>query len=155
MTITSTAFKPGTQIPKENTGEGKDVSPALNWSGVPQGTKELALICDDPDAPRPSPWVHWVIYGMAPDLAGLPDGIPARETLTDPKAVQGTNDFGKIGYGGPMPPKGHGKHRYFFKLYALDTNLSLGPKATKQKLLDAMKGHILAQGELIGTYERK
>jgi Raf kinase inhibitor-like YbhB/YbcL family protein len=156
ITITSTAFAAKAAIPKKHTGEAEDTSPALDWSGVPNGTKELALICDDPDAPRAEPWVHWVIYGLPADAQGLPEGVPAQETLQEPQgARQGVNDFGKVGYGGPMPPPGHGTHHYHFKLYALDQALNLPPRQPKKKLLDAMKGHILAQGELVGTYERK
>ncbi len=155
LTITSTAFKAGMVIPQKHTGEGKDLSPALSWSGVPAQAKTLALICDDPDAPRPTPWVHWVIYNIPASAAGLPEGVPVKEAVTNPSATQGVNDFGKTGYGGPMPPRGHGTHHYHFKLYALDTELKLPPKAAKQQLLAAMKGHILAEGELIGTYERK
>lgn len=156
ITITSTAFKAGSAIPKKYTGEDVDVSPPLAWSGVPKETKELALICEDPDAPRAEPWVHWVIYNIPPTTTGLPEDVPTSETLADPKdARQGLTDFRKVGYGGPMPPRGHGTHHYHFKLYALDSALNLPPKQTKKQVLDAMKGHILAQGELIGTYERK
>lgn len=156
ITITSAAFKAGTPIPKTHTGEGQDTSPPLEWSGVPKEAKQLALICDDPDAPRAEPWVHWVIYGLPPEAKGLPQAVPTDETLREPAgARQGTNDFGKSGYGGPMPPRGHGTHHYHFKLYALDAPLDLKPGLTKRKLLDAMQGHSLAQGELIGTYERK
>ena len=156
LTITSTAFKAGSAIPKKYTGEGADVSPPLAWSGVPKEAKELALICDDPDAPTAEPWVHWVIYNIPPETAGLPEGVPTKETLADPKdAKQGLTDFKKVGYGGPMPPRSHGPHHYHFKLYALDAPLNLSPKQTKKQVLDAMKVHILAQGELVGTYERK
>jgi hypothetical protein len=156
ITITSAAFKAGGVVPSKHTGEGEDVSPALQWTGVPQNAKQLALICDDPDAPVAEPWVHWVIYGLPANCAGLPEAMPKDETLKEPAgAVQGKNDFGKIGYGGPMPPRGHGTHHYHFKLYALDTALNLPPGQTKKQLLAAMKGHILAQGELIGTYSRK
>ena len=156
ITITSEAFKAKAVIPKTHTGEAEDTSPPLAWSGVPDGTKELALVCDDPDAPRAEPWVHWVIYGIPAEAKGLPEGLPAQEALQDPQgARQGTNDFGKVGYGGPMPPRGHGTHHYHFKLYALDAALNLPPRQPKKKLLEAIKGHVLAQGELIGTYERK
>jgi hypothetical protein len=156
ITVTSEAFKAKAAIPKKHTGEGADTSPPLAWSGVPAGTKELALICDDPDAPVAEPWVHWVIYGIPPDAKGLPEGVPTQETLQEPQgARQGLNDFRKAGYGGPMPPPRHGTHHYYFRLYALDSGLNLPPRQTKKKLLEAMKGHILAQGELVGTYERK
>jgi len=156
ITITSGAFRAGDKIPKKYTGEGADVSPPLAWQGVPKECKELALICDDPNAPTSEPWVHWVIYGIPADTTGLPEAVTATDILITPKgAKQGMTDFKKVGYGGPMPPPGHGTHHYYFKLYALDTQLNLPPKQTKKQLLAAMKGHILAQGELIGTYERK
>jgi Raf kinase inhibitor-like YbhB/YbcL family protein len=108
----------------------------------------MALICDDPDAPTPEPWVHWILYKIPPTLSGLKEGDKGG-------GVEGKNSFEKIGYGGPMPPRGHGMHHYHFKLYALDQPLGLGAGLSKDQLLAAMKGHVLAQGELIGTYERK
>ncbi len=152
MQVTSTAFDEGATIPKQYTGDGKDASPPLRWSGAPGGTKSFALICDDPDAPRKEPWVHWVLFNLPADTKELPEGVPAKETLSS-GAKQGKNDFGKIGYGGPAPPKGK-PHRYFFKIYALDTMLDLKEGATKQQLETAVKGHILAQGQLMGKYER-
>jgi len=146
--LTSAAFSPGSAIPKKHTGEGADTSPPLAWSDLPAGTMELALVCDDPDAPTPKPWVHWVLYGLSASLAGLKEGDSGG-------GLSGPTDFGRPGYGGPMPPKGHGVHRYFFRLYALDAPLGAKPGLTKEKLLAAMKGHILGEGELIGTYERK
>ena len=146
--ITSTAFGSGKPIPKKHTGEGPDVSPPLAWSGVPSGAKELALICDDPDAPTEQPWVHWVLYKLSPALSGLKEGDSAG-------GVEGKNDFGKAGYGGPLPPPGHGVHHYHFKLYALDQPLESGPGLTKDQVLSKIKGHVMAQGELVGTYERK
>lgn len=154
--IQSSAFTANAAIPKKYTGEGPDVSPQLTWDGVPPTAKELALICDDPDAPRAEPWVHWVLYKIPATTRELPEGVPAAETLAAPAGtMNGRNDFGRLGYGGPMPPKGHGTHRYYFKLYVLDTVLNLKPGATKHQLLAAMKGHILAEGALVGTYERK
>jgi Raf kinase inhibitor-like YbhB/YbcL family protein len=147
ITITSDAFPAHGAIPKKYSGEGADVSPPLAWSGVPQGTKELALICHDPDAPTPTPWVHWVVYHIPPMQTGLSEG--ARQNLT-----QGQNDSHKTGYNGPMPPPGHGLHHYHFHLYALETALLASPGLTKEHLLHAMRGHILAEGELVGTYER-
>ncbi len=152
MQITSTAFEEGATIPKQYTGDGKDVSPPLRWSDAPAGTKSFALICDDPDAPRKEPWVHWVLFNLPADTKELPEGVPTKETLTS-AAKQGKNDFGNIGYGGPAPPKGK-PHRYYFKIYALDAMLDLKEGATKQQLEAAMKGHILAQGQVIGTYSR-
>jgi Raf kinase inhibitor-like YbhB/YbcL family protein len=147
IVVTSSAFEQGERIPTKHTGEGEDVSPPLQWEGVPQGTQELALICDDPDAPTPQPWVHWVLFSLSAGLAGLGEGANGG-------GVEGMTDFGKPGYGGPMPPKGHGVHRYYFKLYALDVAVDLPAGATKSDLLTAMEGHVLAQGELMGTYER-
>jgi len=148
MKVTSPAFESGERVPQKHTGEADDVAPALEWVGAPEGTREFALICDDPDAPTPKPWVHWVLYKIPTDCTSLAEGNPGR-------ALEGKNDFGDTGYGGPMPPRGHGVHHYHFKLYALDAELDLKPGATKEQVLAAMKGHILAQGELIGTYERK
>lgn len=154
LTITSPAFAPGQRVPKRHTGEGEDLSPALAWVGVPQKTVELALIVDDPDAP-PGDWVHWVIYKIPASATGLAEGRPRTPTLTDPAgAVQGRNSWGTIGYRGPLPPPGHGTHHYHFKVYALGTPLGLGPGATKAEVLAAMRSHILAEGDLIGTYSR-
>jgi Raf kinase inhibitor-like YbhB/YbcL family protein len=156
--ITSSAFAQGHPIPKKYTGEGADVSPPLVWSGVPDTAKELALICDDPDAPRPEPWVHWVIYKIPVGTKGLPEGLPRKATLKEPAgAVQGKNswtDSDVIGYRGPLPPKGHGVHHYHFKLYALDAAIDAEPGLEKNALLAKIKGHILAEGELVGTYQR-
>lgn len=157
--LTSPAFAEGKRIPVKYTGEGQDVSPPLRWSGVPEGTKELALICDDPDAPTAEPWVHWVIYKIPADTKELAEGIPRVARLKEPAgALQGKNSWPSgdvIGYRGPMPPPGHGTHRYFFKLYALGAKLVLEPGATKKQLLEAMEGRILGEGQLMGTYERR
>lgn len=152
LKLTSPAFAEGQPIPANYTGDGPDVSPPLQWSGVPAGAKSLALICDDPDAPVGT-WVHWVLYGLPASATELPENVPPHETLPS-GARQGVNDFGRVGYGGPAPPPGK-PHRYYFKLYALDTELNLKPKATKPELLRAMEGHILAQGQLMGTYQRR
>ncbi len=149
--LTSTAFDEGGMIPSQYTCDGQNVSPPLAWSDLPEGTKTLALICDDPDAPRGT-WVHWVVYQIPASERGLPENLPARETL-DGGARQGTNDFKKPGYGGPCPPSG--THRYFFKLYALDASLDLASGATKDQLLKATEGHVLAHGQLIGRYARQ
>jgi Raf kinase inhibitor-like YbhB/YbcL family protein len=155
LTVRSTAFDAGQRIPKKHTGEGEDVSPALAWSDVPAGTVELALIMDDPDAPTPAPWVHWVLYKLPAKTTGLTEGVAKTDKPADlPGALQGKNSFNRVGHNGPMPPPGHGTHHYHFKLYALDQALTLGPGATKAKLVEAMRGHILAEGELIGTYSR-
>jgi Raf kinase inhibitor-like YbhB/YbcL family protein len=156
MELTSPAFEDGQPIPEQYTGEGKDVSPALKWSNPPEGTEEFALICEDPDAPREEPWVHWVIYGIPKAAQGLPAEMPEKEQLPEGK-LQGVNSFGEgqVGYGGPMPPEGHGPHRYIFTLYALDSKLDLKPGLSKQELLRAIDGHAVAETTLTGTYERK
>jgi len=150
--LTSTAFSQGGEIPVKYTCKGEDLSPPLSWSGVPEGAKSLVLICDDPDAPRGT-FVHWVVYNIPSSASGLPEGVPAEPSLED-GTLQGTNHFGKIGYGGPCPPPGPA-HRYFFKLYALDTTLELPPGATKEQVLKAMEGHVLAETELVGTFAIK
>jgi len=154
MEVSSGAFEANQAIPRKFTGEGEDVSPALSWSAAPAGTKSIALICDDPDAPMERPFVHWVIFNLPGDVRGLAEGVPASGTVDEPAALQGVNDFGNIGYGGPMPPEGHGTHRYFFKVYALDTSLALDAGATKADVVNAIEGHVLDEGELVGTYER-
>ncbi|MCA9028982.1 MAG: YbhB/YbcL family Raf kinase inhibitor-like protein [Planctomycetaceae bacterium] len=151
MQLTSTAFQQGSSIPKEFTGDGADQSPPLRWSQPPVGTESLALICDDPDAPRGT-WVHWVLVNIPPETLELNAAVPTTPTLPS-GAKQGKNDFGNIGYGGPAPPKGK-PHRYFFKLYALSKTLELPPGSTKAELESAMKGHIVAEGQLMGTYQR-
>lgn len=150
ITVTSSAFAAGERIPQRHayTGEGDNVSPALSWSGVPDGAKELALICDDPDAPMKDPWVHWVVYRIPAAARGFAESEPPAG------AVEGRNSWNENGWGGPMPPPGHGTHHYHFKVYALDTQLDLGAGATKTGLLAAMKGHVLAEGEIVGTYSR-
>ena len=154
LTVSSAAFAKQETIPQRFTGDGEDISPALAWSGLPDGTKELALICDDPDAPTPQPWVHWVIYKIPADVTGLPEKVPTTDRLSSPAgALQGQNSWGGIGYRGPAPPPGP-VHHYFFKLYALDTQLDAGAGLTKEGLLAAMEGHIVAQGKLVGTYQR-
>jgi Raf kinase inhibitor-like YbhB/YbcL family protein len=152
ITIKSSAFQPGAAIPARFTGDGANVSPPLTWSGVPSDAKSLALICDDPDAPAGT-WVHWVLYELPATASDLPEKVPASEALSN-NAKQGKNDFQKIGYGGPAPPPGK-PHRYYFKLYALDIDPGLKAGATKQELLHAMKGHVLGEGQLMGTYQRK
>lgn len=150
MNLTSSAFAEGTMIPRKYTCDAEDTSPDLKWSGAPKGTQSLALICDDPDAPVGT-WVHWVLFNIPADVTALPAGIPAEATLEN-GARQGKNDFRKLGYGGPCPPGG--THRYYFKLYALDTRLDLASGSSKAQLLAAMKGHILAEGQLMGKYQR-
>lgn len=148
--LTSTAFQDGGLIPARYTCDGPNVSPPLSWSGLPPGTKSLALVCEDPDAPGKT-WTHWVVYGIPPTTMQMAEGIVHEETLSN-GGKQGKNDFGKVGYGGPCPPSG--THRYFFKLSALDSETSLEPGATKDQLLGAIDGHVFAQGELMGKYKR-
>ena len=159
MTIQSSAFVHGQTIPANYTGEGQDVSPPLTWQGVPQVTREFALICDDPDAPTSEPWVHWLIYNLPPETHSLPEHVPREGQIKVPVAAsQGGNswpDGENLGYRGPLPPRGHGLHHYHFKLYALDAPLNLSPGIDKAELLEAMTDHILTTAELVGTYERK
>ena len=154
MKIASAAFEHGASIPKRYTCEGEDLSPPLQWSGVPAGARSLALIVDDPDAPDPAApkmtWVHWVLYNLPPATTHLDPGV-APSTLPV-GTLQGRNDWKRTGYGGPCPPIG--RHRYFHKLYALDAMLPDLKQPTKDQLLKAMDGHVLAQGELIGTYQK-
>lgn len=147
--LSSPAFADGDAIPAKYSCDGEDVSPPLQWRNVPQGAQSLALIMDDPDAPRGT-WVHWVLYDIPPETGELPENVAPDDFL--PGGSQGNSSWNRIGYGGPCPPGG--SHRYFFKLYALDALLNLDPGATKEQLLAAMEGHILAQGELMGTYAR-
>jgi len=148
--LTSTAFQNGGMIPAKYTCDGTNVSPPLDWSGAPQTTKSLALICDDPAAPGKT-WVHWVVFDLPAGRTSLPENVPPQGTIAG-GWKQGMNDFKKIGYGGPCPPSG--THRYFFKIYVLDAELNLESGTTKDQLLQAMKDHILAQGELMGRYKR-
>jgi hypothetical protein len=150
MEIKSSAFKEGTTIPGKYTCDNIDISPPLEWSQVPDGTKRFALICDDPDAPVGT-WVHWVLFNLPGNILKLSENVPKIEVLKN-GARQGKNDFGKIGYGGPCPPGGI--HRYYFKIYALDKELDSKPGITKKELLKAMEGHILAEGQLMGKYKR-
>ena len=154
LAITSPAFAAGGSIPKKYTCDGNDVSPALAWTGVPAGAKSLALVVDDPDAPDPAApkrvWVHWVLYDIPPSAAGLAEAVKAGALPAGTR--EGKNDWNRTGYGGPCPPVG--RHRYFFKLFALDSVLpDLGTPA-KADLERAMKGHVLEQAEMIGTYQR-
>jgi len=150
LEIKSSSVKAGENIPAKFTCDGENISPQLSWSGIPDSVKELILICDDPDAPAGT-WVHWVLYGLSPDTNGLPENVAQKEKASG--ATQGKNDFGKIGYGGPCPPRGKA-HRYFFRLYAIDKTLNLKPGAIKKDVMKAIDGHIMAQGELMGKYGR-
>jgi Raf kinase inhibitor-like YbhB/YbcL family protein len=153
LSITSRAFKANEAIPSKYTCDGSDVSPDLQWRDAPAGLQSFALICDDPDAPRGT-WVHWVLYDLPANVTELSEGLDTDAQVRSPSCKQGVNDFGRTGYGGPCPPRGS-SHRYYFRLYALDQMLNLSPKASRADLDRAMKGHILAQAELMGTYQRK
>ena len=150
MTLTSSAFERGEKIPTKYTGEGEDVSPALSWRDQAEGTKSFALICHDPDAPLVKPgtfgFVHWVLYGIPASVTELPEGVG--------DYIQGVNDFGNPGYGGPMPPEGHGTHHYYFWLLALDEDLDLEPGLTMWELLGKIETHVIAMNRLMGTYTR-
>ena len=154
LTITSTVFKHGDEIPEKYTCQGQDIAPPLQWSGVPDQAVSLVLIVDDPDAPDPAAprmtWVHWVVYNIPPELAGLPEGVTPADLPVGAK--NGINDWHRIGYGGPCPPIG--RHRYFHKLYALDIKIDGLNNPTKADIEAAMKGHIIAQTELMGTYQK-
>lgn len=155
MKLTSDAFAQDEKMPLRYTGDGEDVSPPLKWTNAPEHTCAFALICDDPDAPTPEPWVHWVIYGLDEKATELLEAIPAGKTVDGPiKALQGRNTWGNAAYGGPAPPHGHGVHHYNFTLYALDEMLDLPAGAALADLEKAMKGRILATATLTGTYER-
>ena len=154
LTLTSSAFADGQEIPRDHTCEGGDRSPALTWKDVPAGTQSLALIVDDPDAPDPAAprmiYVHWVVYNLPPTAVGLPEGVAPADL--PPGALVGVNDFGHRRYGGPCPPVG--RHRYFFKLHALDTHLPEREGARKADVEKHMAGHVLASAQLVGTYQK-
>ena len=149
--LTSAAFAPGGAIPARHTCDGDNISPPLEWSDPPEGTQSLVLIADDPDAPGRT-WVHWVLYNLPAQARSLPEAVPPEADLID-GGRHGENSWNRLGYGGPCPPSG--THRYFFKLYALDTTLDLEAGADKTLLLEAMEGHVLGQAELMGTYSRQ
>jgi len=149
--LTSSVFAQGEPIPVKYTCDGEDVSPPLEWGDPPQGTESFALVNDDPDAPVGT-WDHWILYNLPPEARSLPEAVPSDAELPD-GSQHGQNSWRRLGYGGPCPPSG--THRYFFKLYALDTSLDLASNANKKQLLQAMEGHVLAQAELMGVYSRK
>lgn len=151
FSLTTSSFKEGETIPTQYTCVGKNVSPPLQWNPPPHGTRSLVLIVDDPDAPVGT-WVHWVLFNIPVNETQLPEGVPPKETFHK-GARQGLNDFKRVGYGGPCPPPGK-PHRYFFRLYALDSTLDLKPRATKSQVLEACKGHILAEAQLMGRFGR-
>ena len=145
FTLSSAAFEHGGDVPRRHTCDGEDVSPALAWSGVPEGTRSLALVVDDPDAPGRT-FLHWLAWGLEPEAGGLGEGEAA--------PVEGTNDFGSTGYRGPCPPPGHGPHRYFFRLHALGAPVDVRAGAGRDELEGAIRAHELGTAELMGTYER-
>ena len=155
MQLSSPAFSAGGRIPTKFTGDGEDVSPPLAWTGAPAGTNEFALLCDDPDAPTPQPWVHWILCHIPAGTTSLPEGVSPSPSLP---ILEGKNSWpsGKTtGYRGPAPPPRHGVHHYHFKLYALDSVLKLPEHIDKDAVVRAVQGRVLAQAELVGTYERK
>lgn len=156
--VTSPAFKHGERIPVKYTADGQDISPPINWSNLPKGTKEIVLICEDPDAPTAEPWVHWIVYKIPAELHGLPEGLPREGRLREPAGVlQGKNSWTvgpNIGYRGPSPPPGSGVHRYFFRIYALDSKPVVDPGYDRKALWRVISGHIIGEGELMGTYSR-
>ena len=147
--LTSPAFEHDDDLPLRYTQDGDDVSPPLRWSGAPEGTKELVLICEDPDADE-GVFTHWIVYAILPDVTELPEGLPRNPLLDEPEACQGLNEFDESGYTGPTTAEDRGPHRYFFRLYALDVELDVPPGITRPELREAAKGHVLAQAELVG-----
>jgi Raf kinase inhibitor-like YbhB/YbcL family protein len=147
LTIVSSDFDNLAAIPSRCAKDGDDQSPNLRWSGAPEGTREFALICHDPDAPLPQGWTHWVLYGIPASVTELESGAGG-------KYVEGRSDYGEQGWGGPQPPPGHGVHHYYFWVYALDTELGAEPGLTRAQLLERIDGHVLEQARLVGTYEQ-
>lgn len=150
ISITSNAFSEGGMIPAEYTCDGKDISPQISWSGIPKNTRSIVLIADDPDAPAGT-WVHWVVYNIPPERKVFGEGIQPRESLDD-GTMQGKNDFGRIGYGGPCPPGG--THRYYFRIYALEEKPDVRPGLTKKQIMEKIKDLIVSEGHLMGKYGR-
>ncbi len=153
FSISTTAFEPSQMIPDSYTCDGSNLSPELRWTDPPAGPKSFALIVDDPDAPSGT-FTHWVLYGLPASVTQLPEGLPTTPQVDEPKCLQGKNDFRKTGYGGPCPPRGS-KHRYFFKLFALDKQISLPANSSRADLEREMKGHILGHAQVMGLYQRK
>lgn len=152
LTVTCPVFKHMELIPAKYTCDGENISPEISWEDAPEETESFVLIADDPDAPV-GIWVHWVVFNIPEDVTSLRENFPKKDTV-DNDINQGVSSFKEIGYGGPCPPSG--THRYFFKVYAVDTEVDLDPqRATKEKVLNAIKGHVLAYGELVGTYKRQ
>lgn len=159
ITVQSSAFKDGQPIPLKHSAYGDNLSPPLMWSGLPSGTRKLALILDDPDAPTPQPFVHWVIYDIPATAKGLPEGLATDARPQAPAdlkgTIQGPNGARRTGYFGPRPPAGSGVHHYTFTLYALDADVKLAEGLTKQQLLDQVRGHVVGEGKLVGVYEQR
>ena len=154
--IHSDAFSDDGMIPVRFSGEGENLSPPLRWSGVPSTAKELVLVCEDPDAPFPKPFLHWIMSGISPSAEGMPEAVskePRPAELSG--ATQGQNGSKKAGYTGPIPPKGHGLHHYHFELFALDQPLAMDDSPTRDELMKGMAGHVVAYGEVVGVYERQ
>src|SRR4051794_39538836 len=154
--VRSDAFDQGEDIPHRYTAYGQNISPILGWSGAPAATKSQVLMVEDPDAPDPKPYIHWLVYNIAADVTRLPLNVPPSPELTDPRgAMQGRNSKGNIGYFGPRPPKDDPAHHYHFQLFALNAPLHLPPGASREELLRAMNGHVVAKGDLVGTYRER
>ena len=152
MQLTSPSFQQGAEIPAYYTSDGEDASPELSWRDVPSNTQSFVLLVHDPDAPRPGGFTHWVVYNIPPETNHIAEHVPDTEVVSG-LGMQGKNDGGQIGYMGPAPPSG--THRYFFRLYALDSMLDLGVRATHKEVADSIKGHVLAEAEFMGTYANK
>ena len=156
LVLSSTRIGPSEPIPQRYAGDGENVSPPLRWTPPPEGTAELVLVCEDPDAPTPRPYIHWVLAGLEPDLRELPEGLAKTDHLTGlpGRPRQGQNSAGTLGYTGPLPPVGHGMHHYHFQLFASNHRLPAGIKLDRGTLVEQLAGHVLAKGCLVGTYER-
>jgi Raf kinase inhibitor-like YbhB/YbcL family protein len=156
VAVSSGSFADGEEIPRWYTGDGQNVSPALSWTDLPVGTVSVAVLCEDPDAPTPSPFVHWIAYGLAPNVSSITEGASGTHRSADenPSFAEGKNSFGHARFDGPAPPRGHGVHHYHFQVFALDTRLSLHGTPDRGDLISAMRGHVIAAGDLVGTYER-
>lgn len=154
ITVESAAFPEGEAIPRRYAGDGDNVSPPLAWGALPEGTRELVVLCEDPDAPTPTPYAHWVLYGLPPEVHQLPEDVQMTPELSAMGAHQGVNGQRDMGWMGPLPPRGHGVHHYHFEVFALDAPLTLGERPTRDDVVYAMRGHVLGCGETIGTYAR-
>lgn len=153
INVTSSSFTKDGPLARKNAQEGNNLSPSLSWTGVPEAAKELVVLVEDPDAPLPQPFVHWMVYKLPPETTELPEGIGA-EGQRPRGGMQGKNSLRRVGYTGAAPPAGHGKHHYHFEVFALDATLPLDGAVKRNELVDAMAGHVIAKGEVVGTYER-